>query len=95
VLAAALMALGIFQIQADAVRRVEITQAAAMAQASAVERAKALRTEDERRRFEEKFNRLVSAMDAFQREYNASGGKVWPRKEADALKKAIQALHLP
>jgi hypothetical protein len=95
VLAAALMALGIFQIQADAVRRVEVTQAAAMAQASAVERAKALRTEDERRRFEEKFNRLVSAMDAFQREYNASGGKVWPRKEADALKKAIQALHLP
>jgi len=89
------MALGIFQVQADAVRRVEITQAAVMAQASATERAKTLRTEDERRRFEEKFNRLVSAMDAFQREYNASGGKVWPRKEADVLKKAIQTLHLP
>jgi hypothetical protein len=89
------MALGSFQIQADSVRRVEITQAAVMAQASVTERAKTLRTEDERRRFVEKFNRLVSAMDAFQREYNASGGKVWPRKEADALKKAIQTLHLP
>jgi hypothetical protein len=65
-----------------------------MAQASAAEQASASRTEDERRHFEEKFNRLVSAMDAFQRKYNASGGQVWPKKEADALKRAIQALHL-
>ena len=89
------MALGLFQTQADSVRRVEIAQAAVNAQAAAVEQASAARSEDERRHFEEKFNRLVSAMDAFQREYNASRGKVWPKKEADALKKAIQDLRLP
>lgn len=95
VIAAGLIALGLFQTQVDSVRRIEIEQAAVMAEAAAAGQAPALGNEEERRRFEEKFNRLVSAMDAFQRQYNASGGKIWPKKEADALKKAIQALHLP
>lgn len=94
-LAACWMAVGLLQTQADSARRIEIAQAVIEARASAAtEQAKAV-TDDERRRFEDKFNRLVSAMDNFQREYNASGGKVWPKKEADALKKAIQAFHLP
>ena len=51
-------------------------------------------TEAERRRFEKTFNRLVSALDDFQREYTASAGHVWPKKRADALKKAIKDLQL-
>lgn len=72
-----------------------MAEAVIQAQAAAVTQESGARTTGERREFEEKFNRLVSAMDEFQRQYNASGGKVWPKKEAEALKKAIQALHLP
>ena len=93
-LAASLMALGLFQLQADSVRRIEMAQAAIQAQASATEQQRAARTEDERRRFEQELDRLAAALNNFQREYNASGGQVWPKKEAEALKKAIQALHL-
>jgi hypothetical protein len=71
-----------------------MAQAVVEAQAVAAEQEKAARTEDEHRRFELQLSRLASALQDFQREYAASGGQVWPKKEADALKKAIQALHL-
>jgi|SRR5579884_3051740 len=94
VLAVGIMALGLFQLQADSVKRIEIAQAAVEAQAAAVEQQRAARTEDEHRRFEQQLSHLAAALNDFQQKYNASGGQVWPKKEADALKKAIQALHL-
>jgi len=93
-LAACWIAFGLFQTQIDSVRRIEIAQAAVAAQASATERANSARTDEERRRFEEQLNRLAVALTDFQREYSASGGQVWPKKQAETLKKAIQALHL-
>lgn len=50
------------------------------------------RKEDERRRFEAKFNAVVSAVEAFGKKYNRGRGKVWPRREAEALRKAIGEL---
>lgn len=88
------IALGLLQTQVDPVKRVELAQAVVTAQASAQAQANNAQTAEERHQFEEKFNHLVSAMDAFQREYNASGGHVWPKKEANALKKAIKDLQL-
>ena len=66
-----------------------------MARATAPDTPDTARMNEERRRFEQKFNRLVDALDEFQREYNASRGLVWPKKKADALKKALRDLRLP
>ncbi len=93
-LAACWMVLGLFQTQVDPVKRAEILEAVPAAQASAQEHARTAQSQEERRRFEEKFNRLVTALAEFQREYSASDGQVWPRKQADALKKAIKDLPL-
>lgn len=89
-----LVSLGLFQYRIDPVRGAEIAQATVKAQARARTDEGASRSEAERRRFEVNFNRLVSALDDFQREYTASGGHVWPKKRADALKKAIKDLQL-
>ena len=43
-------------------------------------------------RFEEKFNALVKAMEAFSRKYNEGNGQVWPQQEASALRKALANL---
>ena len=89
------MALGLFQTQVDSVRRVEIAQTVVTVQVSQQARIKAAKTAEERRRFERDFNRLVSALDDFQREYNASGGQIWPKKQADALKRALKSFQVP
>ena len=88
-----LVSLGLFQYRIDPVKGAEITQASLKAQPRAPAGEEA-RSAAERRRFEKNFNRLVAAMDDFQREYTASGGHVWPQKKADALKKAIKDLQL-
>ncbi len=86
--------MALFQSHADSARRMEVTEAVLMAQSAEFDRADAERSAEERRRFEERLNRLATALKDFQREYDASGGKLWPKKEADALKKAMQDLHL-
>ncbi|HLK51131.1 MAG TPA: hypothetical protein VKT49_23475 [Bryobacteraceae bacterium] len=93
-LAAWWIVLGLFHAQVDPVRRAEMVEAIAAAQAAVQQHAATPQSQEERRRFEEKFNRLVSAMEDFQREYNASRGQVWPQREAEALKKAIKDLPL-
>jgi hypothetical protein len=94
VLPALVVSLGLFQYGVDPVRGAEIAQAIVNAEPRERAREAATRSEAERRRFEDNFNRLVAAIDEFQREYNASGGHVWPKKKADALKKAIKDLQL-
>jgi soluble cytochrome b562 len=89
------IAVGLLQTQVDSARRLEIAQAITSAQSAAQARSKTVQTAEERRRFEEKFNRLITALDNFQREYNASSGQVWPAKQALELKKALKDLRLP
>jgi hypothetical protein len=42
--------------------------------------------------FELNFQKLVHALNAFSMEYNRSKGAVWPAKEAEALRKAMERL---
>jgi len=44
------------------------------------------------RRMEERFNKLVQAVEEFSRAYNGSGGQVWPAEQAAALRKAMQEM---
>lgn len=44
------------------------------------------------REFQQKFNRLVDAVEAFGRKYNEGKGHVWPKREADALREALTEL---
>jgi hypothetical protein len=46
----------------------------------------------QRRLFEERFRKLVDAMQRFADTYDKAHGNVWPLKEADALKKACDNL---
>ena len=85
---------GLFQYRIDPIRGAEMSQANLKAQRATMARQETTGNWEERRRFEEKFNRLVAALDDFQREYNASGGLVWPKKKADAVKKAMKQLGL-
>ena len=49
-------------------------------------------SDQERRRFEEKFNRLIDALRDFTDDYNRSTGNVWPAKKAEAVSKAFREL---
>lgn len=44
------------------------------------------------RRFEERFNKLVKAVEEFSQAYNGSKGQVWPAGKAEALRKAMEQL---
>jgi hypothetical protein len=44
------------------------------------------------RRFEDKFNKLVKAVEEFSLAYNSAKGQVWPADKAAALKKAMEDL---
>ena len=44
------------------------------------------------RRFEERFNKLVQAVEEFSVAYNQNKGQAWPNGKAEALRKAMSDL---
>jgi hypothetical protein len=44
------------------------------------------------RRFEDRFNKLVRAVEEFSQAYNGAKGQVWPAGKAEALRKAMAQL---
>lgn len=44
------------------------------------------------RRFEERFNKLVQAVEEFSIAYNQNKGQAWPNGKAEALRKAMSEL---
>lgn len=44
------------------------------------------------KRFEERFNKLVKAVEEFSQAYNDNKGQVWPAGKAEALRKAMEQL---
>ncbi len=44
------------------------------------------------RRFEERFNKLVQAVEEFSLAYNQNRGQAWPNDKAEALRKAMAEL---
>lgn len=82
----------LFQFQADPVRAAEFAERALKAEAQGHAETVNRRILAERKRFEERYEALGRAMDAFTSAYNAGRGHVWPKKEAEALAKAIREL---
>ena len=44
---------------------------------------------EQRRTFEDRFNRLVEAVEKFAVDYNTNKGQVWPHEKAEALRRAM------
>jgi hypothetical protein len=56
------------------------------------ERYRAALAANQKLQFEEQFDELVKALEAFSTEYNRNRGQVWPAREAENLRKAMQKL---
>src|SRR6185436_11911352 len=70
----------------------ELAQKALRGQERAYEESANKRILEDRRQFQEKYEALGRAMEKFTMTYNAARGNVWPKKEAEALAKAIREL---
>ena len=82
----------LFQYQADPIRASELAEKALRSEGKAHEESAAKRVLADRIRFQERYEALGRAMDKFTLAYNAGRGNVWPKREAEALAKAIRAL---
>lgn len=81
----------IWLTQADPVRAFE--SHAALTRAKLAERPPAEMVSQTRQaEFSKRFNRLIDAMAAFSDEYNKYQGQVWPAKQAEQLRKAMEAV---
>ena len=76
----------------DTVRGAEIQQRALREKTAQQKLAAQTRQQDYQRQFTAKFNQLVDAVADFSKRYNEGQGAVWPRQEADKLRKAILQL---
>jgi hypothetical protein len=82
----------LFQYQADPVRAAEQAERVLKAQTQPQAETAYRGAGAERKRFEDRYEALGRAMDAFTLAYNAGRGQIWPRKEAEALSRAIRDL---
>jgi len=82
------------QMFSDRIHSAETAEAALKQQVAIQERVAKGREDQERRRFEAQFNKLITALREFSDEYNRAPGRVWPAKQAAALKKAMHDLEL-
>jgi hypothetical protein len=76
----------------DPVRAAEIREQALVERVKQHERDTKARQDLQKRAFEEKFNRLVDAVAKFAEQYNKGKGQVWPKMEAERLRKAMREL---
>lgn len=76
----------------DPARAAEESALRMKAAAEAVSRQNKATLSAEEREFTERFNKLVDAMRAFHDQYAQNGGAVWPKKQAEALAKAMRHL---
>lgn len=82
----------LFQPQLDTVRAAELAEKSMLVQIRAHSEREKERERLEKKRFVAKFEALCRAVDAFTLAYNAGGGNIWPKKESEALAKAIREL---
>ena len=77
------------QYQIDPIRPLEEFKLRRQLAIQAAEEAGNTAPTTKRREFEKKMNAMIQALADFTGAYNKSMGKVWPEREAKALKKAI------
>ena len=80
------------QYRFDPVSGAELSQRALQSSTRAYERSENDHILADKREFQEKYEAMGRAMEKFTSAYNAGKGNVWPKKEADALAKAIREL---
>lgn len=80
------------QIPLDPVRSFDVAVNAQKAQVTSLDAYRQRVQDDEKRLFEQRFNRLVTALQEFNQEYSCAGGAVWPKAKVDAVNKAIHDL---
>jgi hypothetical protein len=73
----------------DPSRAAEIQRSILRGSSGQREREVRLRQEDQQRQFAAMFNQLVEAINNFAGRYNEGKGTVWPKREADRLRKAM------
>ena len=76
----------------DPFRAAEIQQRALLGSIGQREREMRAREELQQRQFAAMFNQLVEAVNNFANRYNAGRGTVWPKHEADKLRKAMHQI---
>ena len=81
-----------FQFGQDPIRQHELSERALRTQIQNAERERVAREDHKRQLFEQRFNTLVAAVEAFAKEYNQSKGRVWPKKHADELRAAMEEI---
>jgi hypothetical protein len=74
----------------DPVKGAEMLELSLKGQAQQHEGQRQDRVRRDHKDFEKKFNALVAAIENFGRRYNEARGQVWPKREADALRKAME-----
>ena len=79
-------------LQSDQVRQMDTYTMAIEARTRDFEERKKSMAEQERKQFEQRFNKLIDAIHRFSDEYNKSKGAVWPAKHAEQVKKAFREL---
>jgi hypothetical protein len=75
--------------KSDPVRSAERFEATVLATSKQHELDRRAYQRGQRQQFEATFNRLVDAVAAFSKQYNAANGSVWPEREAERLRKAM------
>ena len=76
----------------DPIHAAQIVEQSQMEAAQRHERELKARQDAEQREFEISFNRLVTAVAGFAKQYNEGKGIVWPQREADELREAMRGL---
>jgi hypothetical protein len=76
----------------DPFRAAEIQQRALLGSIGQREREMRAREGLQQRQFAAMFNQLVEAVNNFANRYNAGRGTVWPKHEADKLRKAMRQI---
>jgi hypothetical protein len=83
----------LMQIRAtDPVRSAEAAEMLLKAKTAAHAQRTQSETQTRTGEFEEKFNALVKAIEAFGKKYNEGKGQLWPQQEAAILRKALLEL---
>src|SRR4051812_3631934 len=72
----------------DPVRAAEFQQKVMLARNKQPQVDMQARQRIQQREFADKFNQLIEAINGFANRYNEGKGNVWPRREADKLRKA-------
>lgn len=80
------------QMPVDPVRSGDVARLLREAHLASADQAKAEYARRKNQEFKQRFTELAKTVREFAEAYNETQGQVWPRKQADALQKAMEAL---